>query len=258
MDDTLVTGADSPVRTSVKLAPAHQTQQSRAPIRKRGRRVVLSLVVTAASLGAAQSARAQTKPTPVKAAATSDTAPTATRVAAGVDLSASAPADSGGTKAKVTAKSKAKTAKVQLAAASFPTAADVLANGRITLSDRARSDLKAGVVDPRVLGALMAMAKQNIIEVQVLKTGHSRYVAGTTRESNHYYGRAADISKVDGVAVSRANKAALSLANFVLTLPGEFRPDELGSPWSGDGLDVEVQVFTDEGHDNHLHLGFDE
>lgn len=225
------------------------------------RPIVTSVVGIAVSVAlfSTPAALAQTKPTPVKVAAAeaSDTSPNATRVAAGVDPDAAKAPDTT-IKQRVATKTKTKAVKVRMAAASFPSASDILSNSRILLSDNARTDVKAGVVDPRVLGALAALAKRNIIEVQCLKSGHSRYVAGSNRESNHYYGRGADISKVDGVAVSRSNQAAFALANYVLTLPGELRPDELGSPWSGDGSDAAVQVFTDEGHDDHLHLGFDE
>ncbi len=211
---------------------------------------------------------AQTKPTPVKAAAAETTA--ATRVAAGApgtepDTVPGGPVQAGvpvgsvpaTTKQKVGNAANTKT-KVRLAAASLPSADDILANKAIALTDRARADIKAGIVDPRVLGALAFMAKKFPIEVSTFRTGHSRYVAGTTRDSNHYYGRAADISKVDGVAVSRSNQSALALANYLLTLPGDIRPTELGSPWSGDGSGADVEVFSDEGHDNHLHLGFDD
>ena len=233
----------------------------------------LALLVTGPaliSLGVPGVSWAQTKPTPVKAAAADSTA--STRVVAGAAGSAGSetdtvPVGSGGPvpagavsttiKQKVGSAANTKT-KVRLAAASLPTADDILANRAITLTDRARADIKAGVIDPRVLGALAFMAKKFPIEVSTLRTGHSRYVAGTTRESNHYYGRAADISKVDGSPVSRANQAALVLANYLLTLPGDIRPTELGSPWSGDGSGAAVDVFTDEGHDNHLHLGFDD
>ena len=209
---------------------------------------------------------AQTKPTPVKAVAADATLPT-TRVSAGAASTAvptvpvvaagdTIPAAAPVTKAKVGSSSNTKT-KVHLAAASIPTADDVLNSKAITLTDRARADVKAGLVDPRLLGTLVFMSKKFPIEVSTLRTGHSRYVSGTSRESNHYFGRGADISKVDGSPVTRSNQAALALANYLLTLPGDVRPTELGSPWTGDGSGADVEVFSDEGHDNHLHIGFD-
>ena len=201
---------------------------------------------------------AQTKPAPVKAAA-ADTV-VSTRVVAGTADAASdtAPGPTPTTLKQRVASSSSTKLKVRLAVASLPTADDILANRSIVLSDRARSDIKAGAVDPRLLGTLAFIAKKFPIEVTTIRTGHSRYVKGTNRESNHFYGRAVDIGKVDGVPVTRNNQSALSLANYLLTLPGDVRPTELGSPWFGNGSGADVDVFSDEGHDDHLHIGFDD
>jgi hypothetical protein len=207
-----------------------------------------------------QPAEAQTtmKPIPVKAvSAESGDTISPTRVAAGFDPTAPKGPDTT-EKPRVTTKSKAKSLKVRLAAASFPSAADILSNKSVIMSEQARNDIRTGAIDPRVLGTIGAVAKRFTLEIRTLRTGHSRFVAGTNRESDHYYGRAADIVKVNGVAVTRDNQDALALANLLLTLPGDFRPDELGSPWSGDGSSAAVEVFTDDGHDDHIHFGFDE
>jgi hypothetical protein len=50
------------------------------------------------------------------------------------------------------------------------------------------------------------------LTVSVIKTGHSQFVKGTVRVSNHYVGRAVDIVAVDGADVTAANDAALALA----------------------------------------------
>lgn len=225
--------------------------------------VVAVVVVVGAPAVTGGRVWAQVKPGPVKVAAAVSTQSTAesgagsTRVAAGVDPDAARTPDT--TLApRITTKNRTKSVKVRLAAASFPSAAEILANRSIVLSEQARADITAGLIDPRVLGTLGALAKRSVIEVRVLRSGHSRYVQGTNRESNHFYGRGADITKVDGSPVSRANQSALSLANFLLTLPGDIRPDELGSPWSGNGASADVEVFTDEGHDDHIHFGFND
>ena len=201
----------------------------------------------------------QTKPTPIKAAASEAALTRMVAVVAGdgpIDVGTDQPETTA--KPRVAAPKATKNVKVRLALASFASAADILTNRAIVLSDRARADINAGIVDPRVLGSLGAVAKRYTIEVTTLRSGHSRYVKGTTRDSNHYYGRGADISKVNGIAVTKSNQAALALANYFLTLPGDIRPTEVGSPWFGDGSGADVSVFSDEGHDDHIHIGFDE
>ncbi|MDP1806325.1 MAG: hypothetical protein Q8K72_14220 [Acidimicrobiales bacterium] len=112
----------------------------------------------------------------------------------------------------------------------------------------------AGVVDPRVDAALAAAVVDHRVEVSVIRTGHSQFVSGTDRVSNHYHGRGVDISSVDGAAVSASNAAALRLAVAFLTADPSIRPDELGSPWPD--LGVFPGTFTDADHAGHLHLGY--
>lgn len=127
-------------------------------------------------------------------------------------------------------------------------------SGNLTLTEDARSDLLAGIVDTRVVRVLAAAASKHRIAVSVIKTGHSQYVAGTDRVSNHYYGRGVDIYAVDGAKVSVTNDAALDLALALLTSGTELRPDELGSPWPE--LARFPGAFSDEGHRGHLHVAW--
>ena len=64
------------------------------------------------------------------------------------------------------------------------------------------------------------MAQRHGIVVTVIKTGHARYVAGTHKDSNHWYGRAATISEVDGQPVSAGSQAAAALWKELLTAQG--------------------------------------
>jgi hypothetical protein len=129
----------------------------------------------------------------------------------------------------------------------------VLALGAITLNARSRDDIGTGQVDQRVLALLLAVSFDHQIEVTVLRSGHSKYVKGTKRLSNHVSGRAVDIGAVDGRLVRQSNKAARSILDQLLALPGPIRPTEIGSPWNTDA----PETFTDSGHDDHLHIGFD-
>lgn len=135
------------------------------------------------------------------------------------------------------------------------TRADVLVdNTHLTLSPEARADLLGGVVDQRVVDLLAAAAADRRVTVSVIQTGHTQFVAGTDRVSNHYGGRAVDISAVDGVAVSSANTAALELSLSILSTDLPIRPDEFGSPWVE--LSRFAGTFSDNAHGDHLHFGW--
>lgn len=135
----------------------------------------------------------------------------------------------------------------------------LLARPNVHLDPRARADLEAGIVDPRVVTALNAAAGAGFdLGVGVIKTGHSQFVAGTNSVSNHWYGRGVDIHTVNGAAVSDANVDAWSLAWFFLSLGGAARPDELGHPWQSDpALMGQRGSFSNADHEDHLHMGWD-
>ena len=85
-----------------------------------------------------------------------------------------------------------------------------------------------------------------------LRSGHSWYVKGTRRVSNHSVWRAVDVDQVDGRPVSRANTAARRLALWIGQGRAGVQPSEVGSPWPFGGR----PWFTDAGHQGHLHVGF--
>ena len=131
---------------------------------------------------------------------------------------------------------------------------ELLANPNLTLTDRARADLVNGLVDPRVVNVLAAAAANHRISVSVFQTGHTQFVAGTDRVSNHFHGRAVDIYAVDGAPVSPSNDAALDLSIAILTGAPTLQPDEFGSPWPG--LSQFAGAFSDAAHQDHLHIGW--
>jgi hypothetical protein len=131
----------------------------------------------------------------------------------------------------------------------------VLSDPRIGLRLEARGDVAAGLIDPRVLQVLLLLAERHDLNsVGPLITGHSYYVRGTTTPSNHAFGRAVDISVIDGVPVSLANPAALDAMEMILSLPPPLLPDELGGPWLL--YHPPVRVFTRD-HGDHIHVGWD-
>jgi hypothetical protein len=130
---------------------------------------------------------------------------------------------------------------------------DLLNNPRVTLTSNARADLEAGLVDSRIVALLDALARRYEIGIGVFKTGHSmRTRSGSI--SNHYYGRAVDVTFVGGSPVSEANLEARQIVVGLAGVQGGLRPDELGHPFAD--LSV-VGGFSDADHDDHIHLGFD-
>ena len=137
-----------------------------------------------------------------------------------------------------------------------PTALELLANARLTLSESARADLAAGTVDSRVIAVLARILMKHRVEVSTLITGHGRFVRGTTKVSNHVGGRAADIVSVDGQDVSSSSGATRALMDELFAFPESVRPTEVGGPWDLDGSNG--VGFTDSGHATHVHLGYDD
>jgi hypothetical protein len=133
-------------------------------------------------------------------------------------------------------------------------AVSLVANRNLTLSAAARDDLLTGKADRRVVQLLAAIAAHHRITVGVIRTGHSEFVHGTTRVSNHFSGRAVDITTVDGAPVTASNDAALDLALAVLTADPAIRPSEFGSPWAE--LGSFPGAFSDGDHQDHLHVGW--
>jgi len=133
----------------------------------------------------------------------------------------------------------------------------VLTHPHIHLGSPAVGDVAEGRVDPRVLQVLVFLAERHDLgSVGPLITGHTYFVAGTTSPSNHAFGRAVDISVIDGQAVSIYNPAARDAMEMVLTLRPPLLPDELGGPWLLTHPSS-VAVFTRD-HGDHLHIGWDQ
>ena len=117
---------------------------------------------------------------------------------------------------------------------------------------RPAGDYRSPRLDRRVRTLLVAAADHHPIRVSCLRTGHSWYVKGTRRVSNHSVWRGVDVDQVDGRPVSRSNPAARRLASWIGQGGAGVWPSEVGSPWRLGGR----PWFTDAGHKGHLHVGF--
>jgi hypothetical protein len=107
-------------------------------------------------------------------------------------------------------------------------------------------------LDRRVRQLVLAVAARHRIRVSCLRSGHSWYVKGTRRVSNHSVWRGVDIDRVDGRPVSPSNAAVRELARWIGRGGAGVQPSEVGSPWAFGGR----PWFTDSGHQGHLHVGF--
>jgi Transglycosylase SLT domain len=143
------------------------------------------------------------------------------------------------------------------ASVASPDAAALLANPNVAMSGAVRADLQAGIIDGRVVAILNDLASRHTLSIVVFKTGHSPFIAGTTTYSNHFFGRAVDISKVDGQAVTPSNAAARAAVLEVLSIPTDspLYPSETGHPWA-DLADLPGS-FTNAAHQDHIHIGWD-
>jgi hypothetical protein len=155
---------------------------------------------------------------------------------------------------KVLAQAQRYAAAPALTAGSADVAA-LLANPKLHLTENARYDLESGVVDARVVGILGLILQSYTVDVSVFKTGHSTFVHGTDKVSNHIGGRAVDIFALNGEHVGPNSGTARAVVAWLATGQGPLRPDEIGSPFSE--FSSLPGVFSDADHQNHIHIGWD-
>jgi hypothetical protein len=135
-------------------------------------------------------------------------------------------------------------------------AADVLRNPRILLTDIQRADLASGAIDARVVGVLALIGRTHTLLITALKSDHS-YLTANRTVSNHAYGRAVDISAVDGESCTatrtgRCGLLALGLAH----LQGSLHSTELIYCFDADGP-ASPDAFARADHCRHIHIGYD-
>ena len=135
-----------------------------------------------------------------------------------------------------------------------------------------REDFLRGLIDDRVTWLLISVASEHQIVVGSARSSHSRYVqdrSGRAVDSNHAYGRAADIMSIDGVPCKAETAGqsftkgfdnpfpdtpgpCASLGAAINSLPSEDRPTEVIFYFDvGEPAGVAM-----ENHDDHLHIGF--
>jgi hypothetical protein len=103
-----------------------------------------------------------------------------------------------------------------------------------------------------VLNALTVLAKRYRIGVSVVRSGHPKYVFGTTRFSDHPRGRAFDTWRIDHAVVDEATPESLVVEYMkAAAAAGSYN---VGGPYllSSSGS----QFFSDATHHDHVHAGF--
>ena len=145
-------------------------------------------------------------------------------------------------------------------------------------TSEAAGDLKAGIVDERLISTLLTISEDHSICVQTFKEGH-RFLPGvgdgpTIPEgygeagglpNTHYFGRATDIYWVDGVPVegNGTEPAILDVGRKLAAIPPKQRPDQiigppgwaqrLGYGWASGWVLTQDQLDL---HEDHLHIGY--
>ncbi len=142
----------------------------------------------------------------------------------------------------------------------------------------AAGDLKAGIVDERLISTLLTISEEHSICVQTFKEGHSflpgvedgptipeGYGEAGGLPNTHYFGRATDIYQVDGVPVegNGTQPAVLDVGRMLAAIPPEQRPDQIIGPpgWTerlGYGWALGWVLAQDQLdlHEDHLHIGY--
>jgi len=157
-------------------------------------------------------------------------------------------------------------------------AGELLETRNFEASRRAIGDLRDGVVDERLVNTLQTVAEEHRICVDAFKEGHyffpgvedgplipEGYGKAGGLPNTHYYGRAADIRRVNGKPVrgNGTDPDILDVGRTIAGIPLQQRPDQIIGPrdWTealdrsrGEGWIREEDQL--ELHEDHLHLGY--
>jgi hypothetical protein len=129
-----------------------------------------------------------------------------------------------------------------------------LADEDIEIYDGGRSDIEAGLIDPRVLVTLKFLANRyDGITVSSMISGHGVYTAGGN-VSLHSYGQAVDIAALGGESIlgnQQKDGKTYNAVKDILLLPKAMQPAELITLWDMGGAS-----FAAADHHDHIHVGW--
>jgi hypothetical protein len=132
----------------------------------------------------------------------------------------------------------------------------VLSNPRVEVYECGRRDIKAGIVDRRVLATLEFLAASGLKPtVTSLRCGHGYYTKSGS-VSHHSFGAAVDIAKINGIPVL-GHQGAGSITEMavrrLLTLQGTMKPAQIITLMTFEGTD---NTFAMGDHADHIHVGW--
>ena len=159
-----------------------------------------------------------------------------------------------------------------------PDLAALLEDPDFGASAEAVEDLRDGIVDPRLVEALLVVKEKHRICVDAFKQGHyfiedvedgpfipDEYGKAGGLVNTHYYGRAADIWDVDGKPVegNDGDEDVLSVGWMLAGMPPEERSDQIICPpdWTArlDSSRQEGWILAEDQlrlHRDHIHIGY--
>ena len=157
-------------------------------------------------------------------------------------------------------------------------AKELLETRNFEASPKAIGDLKAGVVDERLVAALQAITEEHRICVDAFKEGHyflpgvpdgpfipEGYEDAGGLPNSHYYGRAVDVRRVNGKTIrgNGTNPDVQDSGEIISGIPPQGRPDQIIGPesWAKTlGRSSDEGWILDEDqlklHEDHIHIGY--
>jgi hypothetical protein len=132
----------------------------------------------------------------------------------------------------------------------------VLDDADVLTTDGSRRDVRAGVVDRRVLATLEYLSASGLRPtVSSLQTGHSA-LTSSGDASEHHGGGAVDITAINGVPIA-GHQGAGSVTDMairrLLKLQGTMKPHQIISLMTFDGAPNTLALPD---HADHIHIGF--
>jgi hypothetical protein len=132
------------------------------------------------------------------------------------------------------------------------TVGQVLRDPHIVLTAIQRADLRGGLIDPRLVSAMAAIARRHTILLMALRSDHSTYTTDGN-VSNHSVGRAMDIGAVDGeICRGTRTGSCADLVRELTAVKGPLRSTELIYCWDPDGP-TDPRGFARADHCDHIH-----
>jgi hypothetical protein len=133
----------------------------------------------------------------------------------------------------------------------------VLANPRIKIYEGGRRDIRAGVIDRRVLASLEVLAANGLKPtVTSLRSGRGGLYTKSGNISHHITGSAVDIAAINDTPVL-GNQGEGSITDTavrqLLTLQGTMKPAQIITLMKYEGTDNTVAMSD---HHDHIHIGW--